>query len=87
MTDADENSNVNYYDGAFFGNGDPMLIYTVQNYTEQDGEGDSGFVDGSADMYIQAGEVNTHVNIKSADVTNLDDLGVDDTDASVSMLV
>ncbi len=87
LTNMDENANVSYYGGAFFDNDEPMLIYTVQNYDEQDGNGESGFVDGSADMYIQVGEVNTHVSIESADVTNLEDLGADDTDASVSMLV
>ena len=87
MTDVDWNTIINYFDGAIFDNGEPMIIYTAQKYTENSSGGETEFIDGASDMYIQAGEVNTHVSLTAAEITNLDDIGADDTKASVSASV
>ena len=88
MTDVAANANVGYFGGAFFKNDEPMLIYTVQEYSINNDEGSSGkYEDGISDLYIQAGEVNSHVSAVSAEVTNLHDLGKDNTPAKVSTLV
>ncbi|MBR4444311.1 MAG: hypothetical protein IKS37_00250 [Solobacterium sp.] len=71
ITDVAENTNVNYFDGVFIGNDDPVIVFSTQEYSAS-ANGD--FVDGVSNLYIQAGSENMHVSLTSADLVNSRDL-------------
>lgn len=70
ITDVPENTNVNYFDGVFVGDDEPVIVYSTQEYSAANGE----FVDGVSNLYIQVGAENTHVSLTNAELDNAREL-------------
>ena len=82
VTNVQDATNVNYFNGTFIGpNLEPFLIYTAQNYELETQE------DKTANMYAQAGVLNSHASLTSTEVTNWRDIGPEGVPANISIVV
>ena len=83
ITDVDENTIVNYFDGVFLGDDEPVIIYSTQEYFPL---GNGEFEDGISNLCIQVGAENTHVSAVSAELSNYRELdGETQAEISISM--